>query len=881
MTDLILCSMDGRHTLTEEEESRLALTKSRLMFATRRAIEKALRLHSEAEQEVKRSKEAQDEWVAARTRALLHSRRFLRNNFGTPPKPPSEEKKEEKDGAAAAAKNGNEMMMVPSGAKPSLSSRLLILIGVKKRPAPMPLRTPTPPPLSPLQLLLMPPPKPGKAVPPPILRRGFLRRIVVDRVGGTLQQRFDVKLVAKAAKRAEQRAKKELRDSYLSKEELHLLAVEKELVGKMNPLQAHLYNKMLNPLEELKKGLKQQRYLPGDIVWAVHFVVLAIGLFCTLYIFLFSVKLNTCAGCDPIGESGDDDDEEEAVLGDDDTTPAPTVPDDDFASIVLIWEAIAAMLGVETGDGESGAATDDSSTPAPVPLDDDPETCAGCPDALRTGGEGNAGADWLVTLTYTLLFNLLIAEPYKLLKKKALQPAVANVLVGVNWARFLVAPKADGGEESDADSSDDDDDDNDDDKNKSKKQEQQKLKETDGEGHERKKKPSSGGAFVGRGALEGVTVGRNQKGARIHMNEAGRVMTREELAAAIDVATKRARARALYLLTGRVDEDDAKATKKKTKGEKGTRQHQVFFSGGFEETKGHDPFDVGEGEEEDSNLDEAKDKKKGVENGNKDAESQSQSRPEESKSPLPQKNDATKDQYEQARWECACGFVGAEGDRRAHLRSCGAFKASWRSAVESTAAMVLESSRRKLREEEEREEGREQESEHEGGHQGDDKYGGEVTEDGGTPGKFQALQESVEELERILLLAAVSEEANDEATEEASTIGTLKTATPPFWTRGMLLAALVESGGQVSAAAAKLLPPRKTSKRRKKKRKKGLSAETYRSEMAFAAEATGIEASLFPSAARLPPLPIAPRPPAVAWEDEEDQGEGEEEEEGK
>lgn len=125
----------------------------------------------------------------------------------------------------------------------------------------------------------------------------------------------------------------------------HSDAQEEETLAAMNPVQKALY-KMLNPLADLKRGIQQQRFLPVQTVYVVHFLCFAIGGFCAYYIFLFSVMLNTCGDCDPDPWDADDD---ASSGGDDDYTPAPSVPDDDFSSFVLIWEAIVGMVGGSDG----------------------------------------------------------------------------------------------------------------------------------------------------------------------------------------------------------------------------------------------------------------------------------------------------------------------------------------------------------------------------------------------------------------------------------------------------------------------------------------------------------------------------------------------------
>ena len=185
------------------------------------------------------------------------------------------------------------------------------------------------------------------------------------------------------------------------------------------------------------------------------------------------------------------------------------------------------------------------------------------------------------------------------------------------------------------------------------------------------------------------------------MNEAGRVMTREELPPP-STSPRRSAARSPPP-DRRVDEDDAKATKKRM-GEKGTRQHQCLQRK-LEETKGHDPFDVGEERRKTATSTKRKTRRKASRMGIK-TQSLSPSRARKSRRVL-LKNDAMKDQYEQARW--VVRLRGAEGDRRAHLRSCGAFKASWRSAVEHRRSGAREFEK-EIAEEEEREEEQEQES---------------------------------------------------------------------------------------------------------------------------------------------------------------------------
>jgi hypothetical protein len=99
--------------------------------------------------------------------------------------------------------------------------------------------------------------------------------------------------------------------------------------------------------------------------------------FCSYYVFLFSVLLNRCAKCGP--------------------------PD----------------------------STDD----------DDVSNCNTCPDSMRDNDNPNQDIafDWLISVLYSVAFNVIIMEPFKAGIKAAVYPMVANWALKINWEMYLLS----------------------------------------------------------------------------------------------------------------------------------------------------------------------------------------------------------------------------------------------------------------------------------------------------------------------------------------------------------------------------------------------------------------------------------------------------------
>jgi hypothetical protein len=190
-------------------------------------------------------------------------------------------------------------------------------------------------------------------------------------------------------------ARADLRNLYMGRQEKLILRAEAaELAafggGASGQARRFLYGAFLDPLKDLKRALAHEYFLPEWLEYGVHAFTLLLGLFCSYYTFLFSVMLNKCARCGPAGSLDDD----------------------------------------------------------------DAENCNACPAPMRDNASPgqDLAVDWLLTLIYTIGFNVVVMEPAKMGAKATFGPIIANVLVPVKWDRFLLA----GGEDDDDNNSDDD-----------------------------------------------------------------------------------------------------------------------------------------------------------------------------------------------------------------------------------------------------------------------------------------------------------------------------------------------------------------------------------------------------------------------------------------
>jgi hypothetical protein len=183
-------------------------------------------------------------------------------------------------------------------------------------------------------------------------------------------------------RRAKIQAKLDLALQYMSIEEIAVLkAEEKQLAsfgtGILGMLKRFIYRRYLHPLRDLNGTLHRTNFLPYYAVYAVHTFCILLAGFCTYYIFLFSVMLNRCASCGP----------------------PDSMDDDDVAN------------------------------------------CSTCPDSMRNNNNPNQdiALDWLLTILYTLAFNVFIMEPVKAGVKAAVYPVLVNWALNVNWEKYLLS----------------------------------------------------------------------------------------------------------------------------------------------------------------------------------------------------------------------------------------------------------------------------------------------------------------------------------------------------------------------------------------------------------------------------------------------------------
>lgn len=146
-------------------------------------------------------------------------------------------------------------------------------------------------------------------------------------------------------------------------------------------------------------------------------------------------------------------------------------------------------------------------------------------------------------------------------------------------------------------------------------------------------------------------------------------------------------------------------------------------------------------------------------------------------------------------WRCACGAEATESQRRTHLRDCALFKRSWFVATKAVLKSI-DASRAP----------------------GPGRVGDQVLR---PPPTFDERVEAI--IRKLRYRAAKANQQHN----------------PPWWSRGAIVASLIESGGDYRKAAAKLLQENET------------TALAYRSEMTFVAEAVDIEIVVIKIAAGL------------------------------
>jgi hypothetical protein len=165
-------------------------------------------------------------------------------------------------------------------------------------------------------------------------------------------------------------------------------------------------------------------------------------------------------------------------------------------------------------------------------------------------------------------------------------------------------------------------------------------------------------------------------------------------------------------------------------------------------------------------------------------------------------------------WECACGHTCRESIRQVHLGDCRLFKRSWKAAFHALTRSLF--NQRQL---------------------GMTTVGTVVGETPPPP----TLEQRIALLEKAVAFydakkAAVSDDCNEKSAEDKMTSSI---RIDRWWNRGMLLAALIESGGDVKKAGKKLCSGSSGKKKGNLK-----AAISYRAEMNFVAQKVGLETLL-------------------------------------
>ena len=165
------------------------------------------------------------------------------------------------------------------------------------------------------------------------------------------------------------------------------------------------------------------------------------------------------------------------------------------------------------------------------------------------------------------------------------------------------------------------------------------------------------------------------------------------------------------------------------------------------------------------------------------------------------------------RWNCACGYGCLESSRRDHLKVCDAFKRAWRDSLE-TLLRIMSEHRELLKSSEEED---------------------DIRDNSDRSGDSCRLDEPLTLEERLAKLGEYV--AHSEDSSVAASCGTASSSFRMLRSRGMLLASLVESGGNWKKAAAKLC-------QKDSKLKLEAISIAFRSEMEFVAEHVQLEALL-------------------------------------
>jgi len=181
-------------------------------------------------------------------------------------------------------------------------------------------------------------------------------------------------------------------------------------------------------------------------------------------------------------------------------------------------------------------------------------------------------------------------------------------------------------------------------------------------------------------------------------------------------------------------------------------------------------------------------------------------------------------------WSCACGFSCKESGRRAHLGSCRLFGRSWRAAFHALAQGVHQQKKAV----------QQAQAMSSGGEGGTKSAVSNQPMPLSIEQRIVALDKKVAHFVAKRSAAAVAAADNNNANDSANPSSPSARRTLRWWDRGLLLAALVESGGDVRRAAAKLCQGSGSASGGDKGNGSVLAAEAYRAEMRFVAESVEI-----------------------------------------
>jgi hypothetical protein len=611
--------------------------------------------------------------------------------------------------------------------------------------------------------------------------------------------------------RAQRTALWELDCMYLSREERAIAKAEREQMAKFGEswygwLQQWAYKKYLNPLRDMKKLLSEELYLPGTLVYLVHGFVVLLALFCSYYTFLFSVMLNSCAKCGPAGSVDDD----------------------------------------------------------------DVETCNACPDSMRDNSDPgkDIAVDWVITLLYTLMFNVFIMEPLKVGTKQALYPVFVNTWLAVKWDKYLLA--ADKAREFEEDLSDDDDIDifaipsgfggggDDDEEASSLYAQQQKAAANARKNKAKKGKAANKTQLLLRNANSDVESGSMAAQLEMKQDDDARETKRDVSSDEEAKQERRAEDQEMGTMVQAWPNQTASGAAAGPEGEVGVESTPVRRVSATSVS----PAASGASSPADSTLTNSKRKKKkgkkskkGRDDSRSPSRTRSQKRRQSGESASSEATGGGSDGGGGAAkpavvvdpnpmWACACGHSCRELSRRDHLGDCKLFQRSWRAAFHVLTKNLFEqrqAQQQKLLEE------------------GDGGGGGAAGASGGSKAlltveqRLAALERAVAHFHAKAQAADTFDSGSSSSTggaaeaafsEEEAQLARLspsaRAAKTRWWTRGMLLASLVESGGDGRKAAAKLC----RGASRKSAGENKAAAEMYRFEMKFVADKVGLEALL-------------------------------------